>query len=89
MGNIGPLFEDLKYLSFDQQKSLLVSEIRKTMRGVKPGAPFAHFFRCFYDAKVGEAVTLELSQELGQAGRYFPEEAPNKNAWIEFAGKPF
>lgn len=83
-----PLFEDLKYLSFDQQRSFLLGEIRGTLKSVKPGAPFVHFFRCFYDAEVGEAVTSELEEELGQKGRYFPEEPPDKNAWIEFVGKP-
>jgi len=77
-----------KNLSHGQQKKLLLEEIGKSMKEIKKGAPFTHFLRYVYDAEVAQAVTLELSQSLGQEGQYFPGEPPTQIAWIEFAGNP-
>lgn len=82
-----------KYLSKEQQRGLLLEEIRRTIflmreEGVKAGAPFVHFLHYAYDDDVAREVTVHLSEELGQEGQFFPPESPNQISWIEFSGTP-
>lgn len=83
-----PIGVSFKDLSLEQQKGLLLNEIRKSMRGVRRGRPFGHLLRYAYEEGVIKEAVLELSGELNQKGEYFLGEPPTQIAWIEFAGTP-
>jgi len=80
-----------KKLSAEQQKGLLLGEIKESINvgkqgGIKPGAPFTHLLCYVYKSEVIEAVISELSKKLGQKGKFFPGQEPNNVAWIDFGG---